>query len=225
MSCEIETTETSITTFHPFVDHDLDAEHLAEAEFEAERVEVEAGDYILGNDWNLGLLLVESGWGKVIVPHRTGHNMIVKFIGPGHTSNMEYAASPNDLTTFGRAVTDMTVCLVPYWTIRSLMAWHPALGITMSKLVSAELKAMQARLADLSYESASVRLAYVMSESSRQDAKFRIVDMADFAGMSEKQAVRILQSWRDRKGRIETSYIDRWASRFEPPSLPGQVIA
>jgi CRP-like cAMP-binding protein len=192
-----------------------DSVELVAALAAASRRRVEKGEFFFHQDEpaDFFYVLVE---GQVRLSQLTaeGHQVIIRFMGPGDGMGIIVALSNTTYPLSAEAVTDCLALRWDYVSTVHLMEQYLRLGLNGLRLVAGRFRDLQIRYRELSTERVERRIARVLLRLARQtgrrtdrgvliDLPLSRQDLGEMTGTTLYTVSRTLSSW-EHQGLIET---------------------
>lgn len=160
------------------------------------------------------LYLVLTGRVKLTQEDAFGHQVLVRFVGPGQVMAAVAITPGHAYPVTAQAVEESVVALWPAEVIRELCRRYPALSLSAMREVAAHMEDMQQRFLELASERVEHRLARCLTRLARQvgkkvpegvllDVPISRQDLAAMTGTTLYTVSRILSHW-EAQGLVRT---------------------
>lgn len=160
------------------------------------------------------LYLVLAGKLKLTQEDSFGHQVLVRFVGPGQVMAAVTITPGHSYPVTAQAVEESVVALWPAEVIRDLCRRYPALSLSAMREVAAHMEDMQQRFLELASERVEQRLARCLTRLARQvgqkvpegvllDVPISRQDLAAMTGTTLYTVSRILSHW-EAQGLVRT---------------------
>lgn len=193
----------------------MEKEVLEAAQKAAYRRQVRQGEYFFfQDDPATAFYIVQEGRARLSQLTPEGHQVIIRYLGPGNGMGIIVALSKTVYPLSAEAVTD---CLALAWdadAVVHLMEQYPRLALNGMRLVAGRFRNLQNRYRELATERVERRVARALLRLARQTGKrteqgvlldlpLSRQDLGEMTGTTLYTVSRILRSW-EQKGLIES---------------------
>ncbi len=152
------------------------------------------------------LFLVLAGRVKLTQSGAEGHEVIVRYVGPGGLLAAVAVFSDSSYPATAQAVGESLVLAWPRASLLGLLERHPALAINAMKIVSERMREMQERFRELATERVARRVARALLRLAGQagrrvedgvliDLALSRQDLAEMTGTTLFTVSRLLSDW------------------------------
>lgn len=193
----------------------MEREALEAAREAAYRRQVRQSEFVFyQDDPATTFYVVQEGRARLSQLTPEGHQVIIRYLGPGDGMGIIVALSNTVYPLSAEAVTD---CLVLAWdadTVVQLMERYPRLALNGMRLVAGRFRNLQNRYRELATERVERRVARALLRLARQTGKrtgagvlldlpLSRQDLGEMTGTTLYTVSRILRSW-EQEGLIES---------------------
>jgi len=162
-----------------------------------------------------GVYLICKGRVKVVQTHDTHKEHIIKIVGPGEMFGEECVLGDKVYTYYAEALDQVKGKFIKQEELAELFERFPALTRRITQKLAMEVKALQQKLLELSFNSCKDKVARLMlamgqaygtrNGESRLQLDLPRADLAKMAGVSVETLIRTLAHF-ERRGWIEVRY-------------------
>lgn len=153
----------------------------------------------------LGVYIILDGKVKITKTSIDGKEQIVRIAANGEPLGLVDLAADSTYGATAEALEDSRISFVPRWEFWNIVHGSPELFDELLRLVSAELKLAEEKMADLAYKPVKVRLADALLElqtkfdpagSGKQDINLSRYDLACYIGTAKETVNRVMSELR-----------------------------
>ncbi|MBD3638191.1 MAG: Crp/Fnr family transcriptional regulator [Crocinitomicaceae bacterium] len=154
----------------------------------------------------LGVYIILEGKVKITKTSIDGKEQILRIASNGEPFGLVDLAADSAYGATAEALEDTRISFVPRWEFWNIVHGSPELFEELLRLVSAELKLAEEKMADLAYKPVKVRLADALLEletkfdparSGKKDIYLSRYDLACYIGTAKETVNRIMSELRD----------------------------
>lgn len=155
-----------------------------------------------------GVYIVCTGIVKVIKRNSSGKSQILKLVGPGEFLGEESLFGDGMYSTYGQTLIPAQVKLIERQRFLEYLAKYQSFSLQLTEKLAMEVRALQDRLMEVSYESCKEKVARLLLRVARsygqRDAlgcwqlDIPRADLAQMAGISMETGIRTLSRFQDR---------------------------
>jgi CRP-like cAMP-binding protein len=182
--------------------------------------------YLTGEP-STNVYLLKQGRIKLTKTSPSGKEVTFEILGPGDILGELEVLDESPRLTSAEALDDALLCVMPREAFTQFLARHPAVTVTLTKLIGLRLRKLQSRVEDLVFRDVPARLAHFLLELSktygvsdgtsiRLRVKLTHQELANLIGCSRETVSTTLGQFRE-QGLIRTE--DRAIVILKPDHL------